>query len=111
MGELKIVSGYATITDPDQAHPVERDTVCCGHCQRSIWVKPGTVATVYLQWNRERRAWDEVPGASCFVCYRPICLNCYSVGRCVPWERMLDISEGKDRLTRAVFAGFDAKTD
>lgn len=110
MGQLKIVSGYATITDPQVSKVFERDTVQCGHCQAVIWVKPNTACTVYLHWNRSGQHWDEIAGASCHVCYRPICLHCYTLGRCLPWERMLAISEGRDRLTRTVVAGFDPKT-
>lgn len=102
---LKPIGGYLTITEPDK-DLVERDTICCGHCQRAVWVKPHTASTVYLQFDRVRWQWDEVPGAVCCVCWRPVCLTCHDHGRCIPWERMLDISEGKDRLTRTVFAGF-----
>jgi hypothetical protein len=102
---LKPLGGYLTITEPDRPR-VERDTIACGHCQRVVWVKPRSVSTVYLQFNRAAWQWEEVPGAFCAICMRPICLTCHAHGRCLPWERMLAISEGKDRLTRTVFASF-----
>lgn len=96
--------GYATIVDPD-APIVERDTITCGHCQRVIFVKPGTVATIYLILNRASRRYREEAGACCRVCMRAVCLACDRDGRCTPWERRLEASEAKDRLVRAVIGG------
>lgn len=97
-------SGYATITDPD--HPlVERDTVTCAHCQRIVFVKPATAATVYLILDPQTRIWTEQPGAFCRSCMRPVCLPCEAAGRCVPWERAFEAMEAKDRLVRQVIGG------
>jgi len=96
-------TGYTVVTDPD-APTVERDTVTCGHCQRVVFVKPGTVATVYLVLDRATRRWQEEPGALCRVCMRSICLLCHDDGRCTPWERRLAQMESRDRLYRTISA-------
>lgn len=95
------VTGYATIVDPD-APLFERDTTTCGHCQRVIFVKPGTAQTTYLIFDRVSWTWKEELGAFCRVCMRPICLPCCDRGRCLPWERQLEASEARDRLRRSV---------
>jgi hypothetical protein len=94
------VTGYATVVEPDQPI-VERDTITCGHCQRVIFVKPGTASTVYLIFDRTRWAWIEEPGAFCRTCMSAICLPCCDAGRCTPWEQRLEASESRDRLRRA----------
>jgi hypothetical protein len=93
-------TGYAQVVDPDRP-VVERDTCSCGHCGRVIFTKPHTVSTVYLVLNRQTLQWEEVPGAFCRVCMRPVCLACDAHGRCTPWERRLAESEARDRLRRA----------
>jgi hypothetical protein len=95
------ITGYATLVDPD-APLVERDTCTCGHCQRVIFIKPGSASTVYLIFDRVGWRWQEEAGAFCRVCMRPICLSCCAVGRCTPWERQLEASEARDRLRRSV---------
>lgn len=87
-------SGYATIVDP--ASPlVERDTVQCCHCDRHIFVKPGTVGTVYLVFDRLLWQWREEAGASCWHCMKPVCLRCHDHGRCTPLEQRLRAMEGR----------------
>jgi hypothetical protein len=98
--------GYLSITDPD-APIFERDCISCGHCQRSITVKPGSGTTVYLVFNRAAWAWEEEAGHFCRVCMRPVCPSCGHDGRCTPWERMLEASEAKDRLRRQILENFD----
>lgn len=83
--------GYAVLVDPDR--PIwERDTVTCAHCARVVFIKPGTAATVYLIQHRDER-WTEEPGASCYGCFKPICLACYRTGGCRPLERWLESQE------------------
>lgn len=94
---MRALTGYATIVDPD--HPlVERDTCTCGHCQRVIFTKPNTAATVYLVLDRRTLTWREEAGAFCRVCMRPVCLACHAEGRCTPWERKLEASEARERF-------------
>ena len=90
--------GYATIVEPDQ-RTKEFDTVGCGHCQRVIFVKPGTAATVYLI-PRLNQPWGEHPGAFCRICIRAVCLKCHSIGSCTPFERRLERAEARDRFVR-----------
>lgn len=88
-------SGYAQIVDPDR--PVwERDTVSCGHCNKLIFVKPGSGLTVYLITHRDGRVTEEA-GAFCRLCMKPVCLTCHDHGLCRPFERWLDEQEGTKR--------------
>lgn len=95
------ITGYATITEPD-APLVERDTTTCGHCQRVIFVKPHTLSTIYVIFDRETSQWCEAPGCGCFLCQRPICLRCHDLGTCRPWQEQLARSEARDRLRRQI---------
>ena len=96
--------GYVTIVGdfklPDNK-PIERDTITCGHCQQLVFVKPGTVSTVYLipQVNGPDK---EESGAGCFVCGRKVCLRCHADGRCRVWERQIEEMEQRGRFLHAV---------
>jgi hypothetical protein len=94
---MRSPTGYATIVEPDRP-TVERDTITCGHCQRAIFVKPHTAATVYLILDRRTLSWREEAGAFCRVCMRPVCLSCHAHGRCTPWEQLLEASEARERF-------------
>lgn len=103
--------GYILISDPgpigaDRETITERDTITCGHCQQIVEIKPGTGATVYLIPDAlPPHRYHEEPGAFCPSCMRAICLQCHAKGGCVPWERMLDRMEGRDRFLRVVLGG------
>lgn len=87
--------GYALIVDPD-APVVEYDTVVCCHCNKIVFVKPGSASTVYLIQHLTPTGqiyWTEEPGASCWHCQRPVCLPCHDRGACLPLERWLDQME------------------
>lgn len=90
------LSGYAQILSPD-APLWESDTVSCCHCGGVIFVKPGTASTVYLITDPITHQTSEVPGASCFHCWKPVCLTCYATGVCVPLEKWLTLLEAKHR--------------
>lgn len=96
--------GYSQIIDP--ALPtVERDTITCGHCQRIVFVKPGTGSTVYLIPHKPKdskdldalKRFDEEPGAFCRVCMRAVCLQCHDRGTCQPAEKFLETIEKQGR--------------
>lgn len=91
--------GYAIIVDP-RAGTIEHDTITCGHCQRIVWVKPGSGATVYIV--RTQTHTYEEPGAFCRCCMTSVCLACDRVGTCTPWERQMERMESRDRFLRAV---------
>lgn len=101
---MRSPTGYATVVEPDRPL-VEYDTTTCGHCQRVIFTKPGTAATTYLIVDRRTLQWQEEPGAFCRVCMRPVCLHCHDLGRCTPWEKMLEASEARDRFCRSIGIG------
>lgn len=93
-GYITIVGDFAGL---DRGGKTERDTITCGHCQKLVFVKPGTVSTVYL--IPQLLAPDtEEPGAGCSICRRAICLECYALGICHVWERKIDEMEAKGRL-------------
>lgn len=94
--------GYATIVGVGTL--VERDTITCGHCQRLQFVKPGTVATVYLLPQLQGPDKEE-PGAMCRVCMRPVCLSCHDHGRCTPFERQIEQSEARGRMLQSLGIG------
>lgn len=96
---LRSPGGYAVIVDPDQT--IERDTISCGHCGQIIFVKPGTVNTVYLITHRDSRVTEE-PGAFCRVCMKSVCLRCDDIGTCTPLEVWLERQEAAGRLRRSV---------
>lgn len=98
---MRTPTGYAVIVEPDRPL-VERDTWTCGHCQRIIFTKPHTAATVYLCFDRRTGRWREEPGACCRVCMRAICLPCHAQGRCTPWERTVEASEARQRFRAQV---------
>jgi hypothetical protein len=97
----KPITGYATTFEPDKPI-VERDTMTCGHCQRAVFVKPGTACTTYLIFDRVNWRWQEEPGAFCRVCMRPVCLSPRCLSSCRVWEERLERSEARDRLRRQV---------
>lgn len=74
-------SGYAIITDPDARLPVERDTFTCCHCNRIIFVRPGS--------GTER--------GFCLNCMQPHCGSerCFT---CAPFEAKLEEWEGRRQL-------------
>jgi hypothetical protein len=80
--------GYATIVDPD-APLLERDTCCCGHCQRVIFLAPGAGITRYLIRQPSGEIKEEA-GAFCRCCMRPVCLRCHAVGSCRPFEQLIE---------------------
>ena len=87
--------GYLQIFSPDG--PItERDSISCGHCNRAVFVKPGTAATTYLIPHRDGR-WTEEAGAFCRVCMRPVCLRCHDLGTCLPLERWIEQQEQRPR--------------
>jgi len=100
---MRHAHGYALILDPDRAQ-VEYDTIRCCHCQRIVFVKPGSASTVYLFPQKDGRTLEE-PGAFCGRCMGPICLLCHDLGRCTPWERQLERTEARDRLRRQILGG------
>lgn len=83
----------------------EMDTVQCCHCQKHIFVKPGSSLTVYLIPDPLRLGeFTEQPGAWCRNCMAPVCLECHEHGICDPYLRKLERSEAdterRDALAR-----------
>lgn len=79
----------------------EADSITCGHCNRVVFVKPGTGATVYLVFGVDPRLPPhEEAGAFCRVCMRAVCLACHAIGTCTPFERRLEVAEARDRFAR-----------
>lgn len=93
--------GYATWAGDGRLQ--EADTASCGHCTGVIFVKPGTACTTYLIYGVDpRQPPREAPGAFCRVCMRPVCLRCHSQGNCVPFERMIEQQEARNRFLQQV---------
>lgn len=98
---MRNASGYLVICDPDRPQAVERDTITCGHCQRVVFTKPGTVATVYLLPHPPDPD-TEVAGAFCRICMRSVCLRCDAHGHCTPFELAIERQESRMRLRQVV---------
>lgn len=98
---MRTPNGYGVWTDLESGRQQELDSAQCCHCQRHIWVKPGTGCTVYLIPDVTRPSgWREEPGAACRLCMKPVCLDCDAKGACTPFERTLERLEAAERLTR-----------
>lgn len=97
---IRGATGYAQMFDPD-TRVVEHDTATCGHCQRVIFTKPGSAATVYLILDRRTLQYRDEAGAFCRVCMRPVCLACHAHGGCRPWEAMIEKAESRERFLRS----------
>ena len=102
---MRHAQGYGLWVDPDAGVPLqERDSIACGHCNRGVFVKPGSATTVYLiqhiDLTTKRMWWTEEPGAFCRCCMRPVCLPCDDIGTCTPLEAFLEQMEGKRRLVQ-----------
>jgi hypothetical protein len=82
------VSGYFTIAGPLLLGQVaEGETLQCVHCQHTWQIRPG---------SGSERGW-------CQNCSGPTCgfEPCFV---CVPWERKMEIAEGRDPL-KTTFKG------
>jgi len=86
--------GYVTVSSPERTQ--EFDTAQCGHCQRILLVKPGTLSRVYL-FPQVDGSMREEPGAGCLKCGRAICLQCCDIGTCTPAEKWLEFMEAVGR--------------
>ena len=86
--------GYVTVVS--DAGVTEFDSVTCGHCQRVIMVKPGTLSRIYLFPQRDGTMTEE-PGAGCLKCGKAICLRCCDVGTCTPAEKLMEFMEAVGR--------------
>ena len=91
---LRKPQGYLTILS--DAPLIERDTLTCGHCSRVVFVKPGSVNTVYLEPQINAPDKEE-PGAFCRVCMSAICLPCHEQGVCKPLMKRLELHEAIGR--------------
>ncbi|HMJ85681.1 MAG TPA: hypothetical protein VK504_21010 [Vicinamibacterales bacterium] len=85
--------GYFRAVDPDVRHPIEYDSIQCGHCQKIVFVKPGSASTVYLLPTETPGVHTEAPGAFCGKCMTAICIPCHEKGRCTPAELWLEQQE------------------
>ena len=98
------VDGYGAWADRTSGKVVqEMDSVQCCHCQRHIFVKPGTSCTVYLIPDRTNIGqYTEEPGAWCRNCMKPVCLPCHDLGVCDPYLKKLERSERGTELRDAL---------
>lgn len=93
-------------TDPQMGGRLdEKDAINCGHCNKNVFVKPGSATTVYMIQHLDPVTghiwWTEEDGAGCRCCMRPVCLPCHDKGTCTPLEAFLEQMEtGKPRLVQ-----------
>src|SRR4051812_35343392 len=88
-------AGYGAWTDRQSGSVTkEMDTIQCCHCQKHVFVKPGTVSTVYLiPQLRPFGTYKEEPGAWCSLCNKPVCLPCHAIGTCTPVMKQIEAAE------------------
>ena len=80
---MRRAGGYAIWTSPD-GPAKEADTLTCSHCQRLVFVQP-----------------KQDLGGFCRVCMKHICGPCADLGRCLTWEKQMEIAEARYRLRKA----------
>jgi hypothetical protein len=90
--------GYVTVYG--ERGLIEHDSITCGHCNRIVFVKPGSASTVYVLPQLTGPPL-ETPGAMCHVCMRAVCLSCHEEGRCLPLERRIEQMEARGRMLKA----------
>lgn len=73
--------GHVFITDPDGG-VAEGDTLQCVHCQMHWVVRPG---------SGTKRGW-------CYRCNGPTCGKPQCMGRCVPFEKAMELAERRAKL-------------
>ena len=64
--------GIITIDDPEFAHTIQKETLCCMHCRRHWIVEPG---------SGKRRGY-------CYKCAGPTC-GSKKCDTCVPFEKAM----------------------
>ena len=104
---MRNAGGSGLWTDKDSGHvQLELDTITCCHCNKVVFVKPGTGATVYLIPDTQRIGqWNEAMGAFCRLCMKAVCLACDAIGTCSPFERKIERLEARDRFARQALKG------
>ena len=87
---MRVPQFYATTVDPVHGNKEEEGFVC-KHCQKIVTVKPFS---------------DPVEmGGLCKCCMGLICKRCVGLGKCVPWERQMEIIEARDKARRSYGLG------
>jgi hypothetical protein len=77
--------GYVSIIDSDGIITKEYDVFVCNHCQAIMDVK---VKENDIDW--------------CGRCNAPICSECHKIGKCAPFEKVLEKIESHDRFCRSI---------
>ena len=77
LGHIELTDQYGTVQ--------VRETLTCSHCNQ-IFAKPGPAD----------------PAGFCHMCFKPVCLKCGKLDRCVPFEKKLEIMEQRARFLKQV---------
>ena len=78
----KRIGGYAHWFNGD-GPDIEKDTVTCCHCNSVVMIDPLRPVEDFTGW--------------CLNCMKFICHACERLGRCLPFEQMIDAEERADR--------------
>lgn len=78
--------GYAFVTEAGRVVK-ERDTFTCAHCNRCVFVQPGTPASDC--------------GGFCRQCMKLLCGGCADKGVCTPFEKELEKEEARFRFLKS----------
>lgn len=93
----KQAEGVISITLPSGA-TIERKTATCAHCDKIVFVQPGTDGTSPLSPLAEQ---EFDPPAVCHICWALVCADCHRKGTCTPLEERLRKIEAKSNFYRA----------
>ena len=80
---MRRAQGIMIVVGDEEVH---RDTFTCPHCERIVIVQPFEDPSV--------------KSGFCLKCYRHTCRWCAQTD-CVPWEKVMEKMEARDRLLRA----------
>lgn len=95
--------GISVITMP-AGGSIERKTATCAHCDRIVYVQPGTDGTAPLSRPdpiMEAPGNAPEPPSVCHVCWALVCPRCHATGECKPLEKRLAQLEARDRFLRS----------
>jgi hypothetical protein len=75
--------GYGVTKEPGKKD-IEEDSFTCAHCNAIVFVTP-------FQHPADA-------GGFCTMCMKPLCKKCAALGKCTPFEKVLEKMEAEGKL-------------
>jgi hypothetical protein len=76
----------------------ERKTITCAHCDKLVYVQPGTDGTSPLS---PLAGVQQLPPSVCHICWALVCIQCHGLGVCRPLEERLRKLEARAEFNRS----------